>query len=195
MSRLNARQFPEVYEALGIDIGKLGCIMADLDPLDVVSKVHDGQRDLFYHPDFENHKYLRGAPAEEVAHVTLQYGLLEIGPVWKEHVDRVLDGWSLDTVEIEDVSFFPSSLPDQDYSVIIGKLKLTDQLLEGHHRLQMLPHVDTFPGYHPHITLAYIKNGPSGVDWADSALDKWVQTLNIHYQGRELPVKGLNYGD
>lgn len=193
--RLNARQFPKVYEDLGIDMNNLGCIMVDLDPLVVIPKVHEGEKDLYHHPDPEKYKYLRGSPAEEVAHVTLLYGMLGLGSEWNEHVDYVLDGWELPSVKIEEVSYFPSSIPGEDYSVIIGKVALTDQLLEGHHRLQMLPHIDTFPGYHPHITLAYVKNGPSDVDWAVDIKDKWVQTLNLHFQGREFPVKGLNYGD
>jgi hypothetical protein len=47
-----------------------------------------------------------GAVAEKEAHVTLLFGLLENGNVWKDKVDTVLDGWALDTVMIKDVTAF-----------------------------------------------------------------------------------------
>lgn len=185
--RLNSNMFPKVYEDLGINTNKLGCIMLDVKPFDVVSLVPGGEDDIYWHPDREEHPYTGGAPAEHSAHCTLLYGLLEPGPEWSDQVDTVLEGWipEDDYLCIEEVSYFPSNIPGEDYSVIIGKLELRQHLVEGHQRLQLLPHIDTFPEYHPHITLAYVKA---------EATQKWIDALTDEFDGARFPVQGLNYG-
>ena len=196
MTAPNSRKFPELYKKLDINMAELGCIMYDIEPFEVVKFVEGGEDDLYFSdpnrtPDF---KFAQGAVAESNAHVTLLFGLLELGPVWKNYVDAVLDGWSMDSVRISSVGYFPSSVEGEDYSVIVGHIELTPELVEGHERLQLLPHIDTFPGYKPHITLAYVKNGPSGVEWTDSTRDKWVESLNKEFAGKSFPVSQINYG-
>lgn len=191
---LNSHQFPQVYKKLGITVSDLGCIMLDVEPFDIVSLVENGENDLFY-GDIPDLKYAQGAVAEESAHVTLLYGLLESGQKWKSQVDAVLDGWNPPLLSVESVGFFPSNIEGQDYSAIIGHIEVTDALLEGNQRLQLLPHVNTFPGYKPHVTLAYIKNGPSGVEWTDTARNKWIETLQKEFKGKTFRVTRINYGD
>jgi 2'-5' RNA ligase len=195
MARLSAYLYPDLYKELGVDANELGCIMLDVAPFEVVSMVEDGEADIYHHPDQVNHKYTGGAPAEHVAHLTLLYGLLESGQKWKGHVDTVLDGWTPPALKIEKVSHFPGSLEGEDYSVIIGQVELTPELVEGHDRLSLLPHIDTFPGYHPHITLAYIKNGPSSRGGGENNVEKWIRSLNNAFAGKTFPVTRINYGD
>lgn len=185
MPRLNARLFPEVYESLGLSTDKMGCIMLDLDPIPVTEFVEWGEEDLFYSPTM---KYGQGAVAEQTAHLTLLYGLLEYGSVWKEQVDAVLKGWTPPVVEFENVGHFPGSVEGEDYNVIVGHVRITDAVQEAHDRLSFLPHVDTFPGYKAHVTLAYVKGG-------DDIRDKWVDALNAEYAGKSFPPRGINYGD
>lgn len=190
--QLNSRMFPTVYESLGVTISDLGCIMLDVVPFDVTRHVEHGKDDLYFgtHPAL---KYAQGAVAEKSAHITLLFGLMESGPKWRKEVDEVLEGWVPPAIHIKDVSFFPSNIQGEDYSCIVGKIEVTPELLEANQRLQLLPHINTFPEYTPHVTLAYIKNGPSGVQWAESTLDKWLISLSP-LEGAALPVRGLNYG-
>jgi len=190
---ITSKDFPKVYNELGYDTSKLGSVMYTLAPLTVTSLVEGGENDLFFSESSEN-PYAQGAVAETEAHVTLLYGLLDSGTAWKPYVDAVLEGWTLPSVRISSVGFFPSHSEGEDYSTIIAHLDLTPELIEGHQRLQLLPHISTFLEYRPHLTLAYVKNGPSGVDWVDSVKDKWVQTLGESYSGKELVTLDIKYG-
>lgn len=194
MASINASMFPSVYKSLGVDTGKLGCVMLDVPPFPVTSLVHYGEYELFQHPQPDEHPHSSGAPAEVVAHVTLLYGLLKSGPEWQEQIATVLEGWELPDLTIEQIEAFPSH-DEHDTSTIVGRIAMTPELLEGHQRLQLLPHVDTFPEYKPHITLAYINNGPSTVEWATSVQEKWVMTLAAHLPGRTFTPTRINYGD
>lgn len=180
-NQISSRDYPDLYEGTDVDPSDLGCIMLDVKPLEILSLVDGGEKDLVEVTDRHDHQM--GAVAEIEPHVTLLYGLLENGNVWKDKVDTVLDDWKLDTVKIEDVSYF--NLPDS-YAVIAHIEKTTD-LLDGHNRLTLLPHINTFSTYKPHMTLAYIKK--------EADLGKWLTSLNEQYAGKELKVTGLNYGD
>jgi hypothetical protein len=69
----------------------------------------------------------------------------------------------------------------------VAHLKIDKDLQEAHDRLQMLPHIDTFPGYKAHFTLAYIKKN-------DTTRDSLVKSLNGHYKGKTIKAKAVNYG-
>ena len=194
----SAHQFPEVHAALGIDLSKLGCIMADVDRipvLDIMQTVHPHPAGDLYESAHPDRFWIRGAVGEQGAHVTLLYGLLQPGPVWREHVDALLATVQLDTVRISHVDLFDSPYPDEAYKCVVAHLELTPPLSLAHARLSYLPHVNTFPGYRAHVTLAYVKDGPAlDVDWARTIPEVWVRTLNERLAGRELAVTGIDYG-
>ncbi len=180
---INASQFPTVYMALGINVNKLGCIMLDTDSIPITSMVENGDDDLYFARDKE-HYWIRGAVGETGAHATLLYGLLEHGTQWRELVDLVLLGWKIPDLEIESIGVFDSPYADEPYKCIIAHIKVTDELLEGHARLELLPHINTFTKYRPHVTLAYVH---------EDAAQKWVGALQ-NLVGRTLAVTKLNYG-
>jgi hypothetical protein len=61
-------------------------------------------------------------------------------------------------------------------------------LAEGNARLRLLPHIDTFPSYRPHVTLAYIKKDKP-------ARKKWVDALGEQFNGKRLTIDPkINYG-
>jgi len=176
----NSYDYPDVYKDLGVTIKDLGCVMLEVDNIELPDL------DWYYseNPDFW---WIKGPVGSKGAHCTLLYGLMEPAYTWSEHCDRMLDGWTPEPLEIRDVSYFPARGPlAGEYYCLIGKVKVTENLLEGHNRLELLPHINTFD-YQPHVTLGYIKatDGEPG----DS-----LRKLS-HIAGRELPVTNISYGD
>src|SRR5690606_15581939 len=101
--QLNSHQFDSVYKALNINVDKLGCIMLDVDGSDIEDYT---QEDELYYSKDKNIFWVKGFVAGKHPHITLLYGLLKNGGVWKKYVNKVLDGWDLKTIEVEEVSFF-----------------------------------------------------------------------------------------
>lgn len=182
---INSNQFPDVYKALGININSLGCIMLDIDSIPVTEMVLRAEDDLYY-ANVKERFWIRGAVGETGAHVTLLYGLLEHGLKIKPLVDIVLQDWTPPLIEIESIGVFDSPFADEPYACIIAHVKVTDELLEGHARLELLPHVNTFIQYRPHITLAYVNK---------DAQEKWLEQLGDSLVGKKFGVNKINYGE
>lgn len=180
----SSNDFKQVYEDLGIDAGRLGCIMIDVEKIPVSDVI---PADALWFKEDEPDSHTQGAVSENEPHVTLLYGLMRSGLELKKHVDAVLTDWSEEFVTIDKVDFFYSNDPHDKYITIIALVKVTDELLEANGRLRMLPHIDTFATYKPHITLAYVKESS---DWKE-----YIDTLNSDLAGLNVPVTGLNYGD
>lgn len=181
---INANQFPDIYTALGIKIPDLGCVMLDVDSFPVTEMVTKGEADLYTstNPD---HFWIDGAVAERTAHVTVLFGLLDHALRQKPLIDIVLDGWTPPSLEVESIGAFESTYTDEPYSCIVAHIKPSKELLEGHQRLSLLPHINTFPEYRPHLTLAYVKQ---------EARDRWLRELGTSLNGERLTVNGINYG-
>lgn len=179
-NQISSRDYPDLYSDMDIDVDDLGCIMLDLEPMEVLGHMPLGSEDDL----FENPSWDQGAlPAETVPHVTLLYGLLENGNKWKNKVDQLLDGWNLNSVKIDHVGYFDTS----DSYAVVAHLEKTPELVDGHERLTLLPHINTFSEYLPHMTLAYVKK--------EADVDSWVDTLNKVYAGKTVQAAGINYGD
>lgn len=95
---------------------------------------------------------------ETQPHVTIKYGLL--GMVTDDDVAQALSSSGLDTItlQIGKLSVFPS--PDGVKPDVL-KADIDSADLVSLNRLfrDKLPHIDTFPTYHAHMTLAYLKPG------------------------------------
>lgn len=182
LSDIAARDFPGLYKELGVNEDDLGCIMLDLQPFDVLKHIPGAQADLY----ITDEAHSGGAIAETEAHVTLLYGLLQNGNTIKEQVDKVLNGWKCDSVVLDMIDSFP--VPADAPSVPIVAKTWTPELQDANKRLSLLPHVNTFTEYNPHITLAYVKNDPDIVQ-------KWVKALNQVLAGMRISATGINYGD
>lgn len=184
-NQVTAAQYPQVYEDLGIDPGNLGCLMLNVQPIEVSSVI--APEDLYY-ADPTKHQHIQGVVSETVPHLTLFYGFLRPASELKKHIDVLLKTWRPEDLTIAEVSTFPSNDPGEAYITLVAKIRVTDNLMEGHQRLSLLPHLDTFPGnWQPHVTLAYLK------DSADAA--QYIAKLNELYVGQIVNVMGLNYGD
>ncbi|WP_407107253.1 phage portal protein [Rhodococcus aetherivorans] len=180
--QVSANDFPGLYDGLDIDPNDLGCIMLDIETLDVLKHVPEDLHSELVEAT-ARHDHAMGAVAETEAHVTLLYGLLENGNVWKDKVDAVLSDWSIDSVKVEEVGYFETP----DSFAVIAHIKKTPELIDGHERLTLLPHIQTFSEYKPHLTLAYVSK--------DAAIDDWLDHLGTAYNGKTIKAKGINYGD
>lgn len=181
LNQISARDYPSLYDDMGINTDNLGCIMINTEKIPVVQFVKKGEDDLVESTD--RHEHTMGAVSEVEPHATLLYGLLENGNVWKDKVDQLLAGWNMPTVTIDHVDYFDTP----DSYAVIAKLVKTPEIIDGHERLTLLPHINTFSDYQPHITLAYINK--------DADVEKWVKSLGKKYNGQIVATNGINYGD
>jgi 2'-5' RNA ligase len=184
-TNLSSHAFPQVYEDLGIDVQELGCIMLNTEPL-IVSDIVDEDH-LYYAADKERYEFVDGIVSEKVPHVTLLFGLIGSGRAMKKHVDAVLADWMLPALEIDHVDFFESKIESEPYYCLVAKIFPSEELVEGNARLRFLPHIDTFPTYKPHITLAYIKKD-------ETLKDSYIDLLNTRFKGKVIEPRDINYG-
>ncbi len=184
MKQVNANEYLPIYKELGIDLDSLGCIMLNVDgkgiPL-IPSK------DYLYFTSDPKKFWIKGFVAGRKPHVTLLYGLLKEGNIYKKYIDQLLEDWSLPTILIHHVDYFDSPYKEEPYYCIVAHVDITPELLEGYHRLELLPHVNTFPEYKAHITIAYIKKD-------EQIRDEVINFYDKHLVGKEIKVLGLNYG-
>lgn len=190
---ITSHQFPGVYKALGVDLDKLGCIMLDLKPLAVTgiaAKKKLEADDALYHSADKAKFWLQGWVFGE-PHVTLLYGLMSPGneAPMKGAVDEVLEDWKRPMIEVDHVGFFESKNEDEPYYCLIAHVVKSPELMEGNERLKMLPHIDTFPGYKPHATIAYIKKSKG-----ETYRDEIVAALDSALKGARLSVTKINHG-
>lgn len=182
MNEVKASDYPTLYEGLGIDTGRLGCIMLDTQPIKISDFINDAD---YYYADQDEKPYAQGNVSESVPHVTLLYGLMRSGKELATQVTTVMTGWRASPIVIDKVSFFYGD--NGEYVTIIALLEVSDNLLNAHKRLSLLPHINTFGTYKPHLTLAYVKQS---ADW-----ESIVDTLNQELGGKEINPIAVNLGD
>lgn len=200
MKELKAHNFPEVYKSLGLNLNTLGCVMLDLEPVPQMTYIIQDHKDGaqlsydrymmdYYHISPNKERFwIDGYVADKTPHVTLLYGLLQTAKNYQWHIEQILEGWNLEEVEIDHFGYFESPYIDEEYYCIVGHLKITPQLQEGHDRLCMLPHLKTFPGYKAHTTIAYIKKD-------EMIRDEFIKDLSREFSGKKLRVRpAINLG-
>lgn len=125
---------------------------------------------------------LAGDGREEELHVTVLYGLHTDYPaeVWK-----VAEAFgSVVVVKLGKTSLFEVRKPGKSYDVV--KVDVESPDLHRLHSMiaEALPHTDTHPVYHPHITLAYVQPG-QGLKYAG----------NPAVEGMEICLSRLIFSD
>lgn len=136
----------------GIDPSDVGTVMLDVED-DGAAAVLD--EEMFYTSDNPKLWWVKGR--ELIPHVTLMHGLLPM--VDQEAVDEVLADWEMPTVVANDLTVFPGPA-DEPYDCIVSTRQqgaYQRGLLDAHARLSMLPHMNFYPEYTPHVTVAYVK--------------------------------------
>lgn len=178
---INANDYADTLKAyFGIDVPKMGCVMLKVEKLKTEFIV---PKEWEYYAKNEDYKWIKGINAGD--HITLLYGLLRNANTIRAAVDKVLSGWKPEAPQIEKVGSFPSTYKDEPYVCIVGHVKKTDNLVEAHDRLSFLPHIDSHPGYKPHVTLGYVK-----VEKEAEA----VAAFGRRFNGTKLKPAGLDYG-
>lgn len=191
---ISAHDFKSIYPAFGIDLSDLGCVMLDLiTPFDLDKYGKSLNDNYLYKAKDKNKFWIDGFVALDTPHITLLYGLLKSAHDYSEAIETVLSGWELYTATVDRVGYFESPYPDEPYYCIVAHMALTPDLMEGHNRLEMLPHINTFPGYKAHFTVCYVKKDKK-------IRDAVIKDLNTILKGRGLAIantkhpKGLNFG-
>ncbi len=184
--KLTAYEHRGLYEEMGIDLGRLGCVMVDTDPVQISDVIPPDA--LYYSKNRERFPHMTGIVSEEIPHATLLYGLLSPGPEIREQVDTMLQGWAADHVTIDHVGYFDNPKAEEPHYCLVAHLKPGGSLSEGNARLQRLPHINVHPpDYKPHLTLAWLKRDPAVVEAC-------VRALNARLAGKRIGVRGINYG-
>jgi len=186
MTQLKSHDFQQVYEELNISLDELGCVMLDLEPLENMGSVALA----LYHSPNKERFWINGWVCDKNPHITLLYGLVETGVKWENHIETVLKDWQIETVKIDHIDYFDSPYPDEPYYCLVAHIEVTEKLLEGHQRLEFLPHINTFAGYKPHMTIAYIDKNQG-----ETYRDKMIANFNELWSGKSMEVKKtLNLG-
>lgn len=182
MKKFNSNDYKKMYESMWIDTWKLWCIMLDLEPI----KHFDISEEFLYSSKNKDRYWIDGMIYDKIAHITLLYWLMESWNKNKKHIDDLLEGINLDNLVIESIGKFDSNQEDEEYYCIVAHIKKTPELLEAHAKLELLPHINTFPEYKPHMTIAYIKKD-------DKVLEYLLHELKS-LEWSEVKAKWINYG-
>lgn len=195
-TELNMQMFAKLYYGIsGFSLSTLGCVMKEVDDTEAASietyMQTLGTNEIFHISPYPHRYWVNGYKGKK--HITLLYGFTFISWQNKDWIDIVLEGWSLDTIRIKDVGYFDSPYAGdypEEYYCIVAHIEPTPELIEGHERLEFLPHISTFTGgYKPHITLGYIKKDRG-------LLDEMLPKLNKKFAGTTIRLKqGYDYGD
>lgn len=178
--------------SIGVDVKTLGFVGLTFDPLPVREQLDQQvwgvriiESDYVYAPDGDYRDWVAGPVAEHGAHVTAKYGLLTPSYERKEIINDLI-GWPRPvSVEVEDVEVFPSPYPDLPYGCLVARLG-GDDLREMNAALSVLPHVDSFAEYKPHMTIAYLR--------PDVATYAGIPEARSWLLGKRLTVTGIDYG-
>lgn len=150
----NYNDFLNIYSDLGIDINELNCVMLQLQDIEAKKLAiikANFPNDIAYYSTEK--KYAQGFVLGGEPHVTLLYGLL--ANTTKEQAKMVIEDLIKTPIKIEikSIGYFEFA----DHYCIIMPVEKTQELLNYHQRLSLLPHINTFMGYNPHISIGYIK--------------------------------------
>jgi len=128
---------------------EFGCLMAFIAPSVSQNIIKYGKTmvpddNLYIVPDDD---YGR----EVEPHVTLKYGFTK--DLTDDQIAEIINGIGKFSVVAEGVSCFKNEL----FDVVKFDIKKTEPLLTMRDRCNKFPNQDSFPSFHPHTTIAYVK--------------------------------------
>ena len=143
-----------INESLSSDNG-YGCIMlyADVPDWHKLIRRLVREKDLYHDPvDKNEYGY------EEKPHITLLFGIHDERIIDKGLIYNRIKDISVMKINVNEVGVFSND--DSPYDVIKFNVKPSKTLLSLRKSFEEdLPNTQTFPDYHPHMTIAYVKPG------------------------------------
>ena len=135
-----------------------GCVMLYFD-FPLMNKIHDAidPNHLWKKDEDSDSTYDGGLETEP--HCTLLYGLHD--GVTEEDIKHVLDKFTFSTCIISNASLFEN----ENFDVLKFDVN-GDDLFKANAELIKYPNTQTYPDYHPHMTVAYLLPG-KGKRYAD----------------------------
>jgi len=127
-----------------------GCLMGffDIDPKDLYNEYFNINQEDIYNNE-ENEYGLEIEP-----HVTLLYGL-EDDKIVEEDVIQLMNLIKMPTVTFEKISLFENENFDVlKWDLNREQLSIINMIIKN-----IFPNTESFPEYHPHATIAYLKPG------------------------------------
>lgn len=129
------------------DTYEYGCAMLYFN-FPEMNKIHGAINPSDLYEEDEDRSY----GLEDEPHTTLLFGLHE--GVSVEDVQSVLDGFTFGTCKVHNASLFEN----EEYDVLKFDVK-GDNLHACNEALKQYPYTNSFPDYHPHMTIGYLKPG------------------------------------
>lgn len=183
---MTAHNYADLLGTYGVNLNDLGCVMLEVVPLPVVAWAgEDAPEDLWVSsPEGHPWSWVKGPVAESGAHVTVKYGLLEKAyePRSEDAVHRLLADYEPGMVlKVGSIDVFPEpSVSELGYACIVARID-DEQLRGWNAALSMLPHVDTYADYKPHLTLGYVRKeyAEGAVLAFDKHMPRYVTTTGL----------------
>jgi len=145
------------------------CIMADIS-------AKTSQEIKLYQKEIISEDILVGQGFEEHIHITIKYGLATDDV---NLIKAFLKNEPPIKVKLGDIGFFKKN---PDFDVVIVKVESQDLENLNKRISETFSHRDTYKGYTPHLTLAYVEKGKA----ARFAGDK-------HFSGKEITIDQISF--
>ena len=124
-----------------------GCAMVYFD-FPEINKIHDAiNPDHIYEEDGDKTFGLEDEP-----HTTLLFGL-HPDEVSVDQIKETIEDITFSACKIHNASLFENECDILKFDVSGGGLR------EANSKLSTLPHTTSYPDYHPHLTIGYVKKG------------------------------------
>lgn len=128
-----------------------GCVMVYLN---ADKKAWDALQDQIEDDDIYIGEDGEGFGREMDPHVTVLFGIHADVP--DENVEKLITEVKEPVIEMQKISAFKNDV----FEVLKFDVKSND-LVKLNKKFKTLPHTNTFPEYHPHATICYLKKGKS----------------------------------
>lgn len=160
---MTAHNHAELLANFGVNLNELGCVMLEAESLPVrnwAEAAGFGQNLWVSSPDGHPWSWVKGPVAETGAHVTVKYGFLQ--KAYTSQMEAAVHQLMADyepgmTLRVGGVEIFAEpAVSELGYACIVARID-DEPLRNWNAALSMLPHVDTYPDYKPHLTLGYVQ--------------------------------------
>jgi 2'-5' RNA ligase/predicted GNAT family acetyltransferase len=130
---------------------KFGCIMMDA----TIKNWEDFHLSGIDEKDISLKPYDESYGLEENPHVTILYGIHEEEVDSQRMADMIEHYMKPLTVTIKEIDVFSN----KEYDIVKYNVPLSGQLIGYRDLFIQIPNTQTFPEFHPHMTIAYVKPG------------------------------------